>query len=496
MGFWKEFDHYFKQGRKSPFCKFVIFFLLIQFTYEQRNTTNVASRLALLASMSERTSFEISPYKEEWTTDWSQTPDGKVYSNKAPGPAFLAFPLYWIFDRLTTDSAQNEIEKISRRHNVGHHFLKWASFLLQVIPFSLLAIFFLGKLVESNVSPPTQIYWLLAFLFGTTASVFLNTYFGHGLATVCVLFLFVAISSKHWAWAGFFFGWALLSDYSVALILPALLIMKPRFIKLTLGALIPAGLWIWYHTVCFGSPFTLPNKFQNPIYIDVAPSSTSLWGVIDLFPNLTTVGKLLWGPERGFLFSQPWVLLLLITIIFSGLYGLWRSFEKRRKNSPAPRFGGPRESLENSFFFFQSSSKDLVFRPEHMLFVLVSFVGVFWMNASFGGWHGGASAGPRYMTAVLPLMSLFLLPILESDSKSLWLRTLRGTLKVSIRYSFILFGLILSVGVTSAETGSLLGSLLKQVWEPTSNTAPLRFTLFTVVALWVLWTQRRIPKGA
>jgi hypothetical protein len=465
VSLWKNFVARVRLGRRSPLLKYVLFFVAIQIFFEQRNTSNVLSRLAVLASLSQRSSFEIHPYKEEWTTDWAQTPNGKVYSNKAPGPIFLSFPLYWLWDRWGVDSSLPEESNIAKRNHQGFHFLKWISVLLQILPFAILALYFLGHWSELSLSFQTQQLWLLAFLFGNTASIFMNTFFGHGLATVFILMSVIAVVEKSWGWVGFFFGWALLSDYGVTFQIPALLAALALWggvqiwPKLAIGALLPASLWIFYHTLCFGSPWSLPNKYQNPIYKDVAESATSLWGVFDFMPNWKVFLKLWIGPERGLLFSQPW-------IFFAFGWTLYWVLSKKKSRVDSPFLAKPL-----------------------IVYYLGSFLGLLWMNSSFGGWHGGASAGPRYLSMSLPLMSFLLIPCLENANA-----LMKRLAKSSILYSFMLFGLILSTSITSGENKTLLGALIDSLWNANSKTALLRFLLFVSLSAFLYFRLKSSSK--
>ena len=67
--------------------------LLAVFSNRTGLNTNVMSRVALMLALTEKYSFEISPW-QELTLDWSRTPEGSYYSNKAPAPSLLAAPLF------------------------------------------------------------------------------------------------------------------------------------------------------------------------------------------------------------------------------------------------------------------------------------------------------------------------------------------------------------------------------------------------------------------
>src|SRR5688500_16840383 len=107
--------------RERHFLLWAAFFIVANLLHPQHGGVNPAARWATLSAMSQRGTFEIAtpllvektadgkfllpPGSEktntvETTVDWSKSPDGKYYANKAPGPAFIAFPFVWIADRI------------------------------------------------------------------------------------------------------------------------------------------------------------------------------------------------------------------------------------------------------------------------------------------------------------------------------------------------------------------------------------------------------------
>src|SRR3989338_7865785 len=76
-------------------------FLILCIVLDLWGDTNTRSRLALLHSIKEDRTLRIDSY-QHWTIDWARTPDGHYFSNKAPGPVFLALPFYWILDSAIT----------------------------------------------------------------------------------------------------------------------------------------------------------------------------------------------------------------------------------------------------------------------------------------------------------------------------------------------------------------------------------------------------------
>jgi len=134
------------------------------------------------------------------------------------------------------------------------------------------------------------------------------------------------------------------------------------------GAAIPAALWIWYHTSAFGSPFTLPFKYQNPMFVDVIHSATKpgLWGIANVFPDPVAVGKLIFGSDRGILFTQPWMVIAIAALPF-----YWRRLEAIR---------------------------------HWIVFGTVGLAGLLWMNGAFATWWGGNTPGPRYLSPIFPVL--------------------------------------------------------------------------------------------
>jgi hypothetical protein len=139
----------------------------------------------------------------------------------------------------------------------------------------------------------------------------------------------------------------------------------------------------------------------------------NLWGVISI-PNPNIFYELILGPSRGLLYTQPYVLLLpfcLIAIVFWGF--------KEKKTAIASR-----------------DEKSL------WIFTFLGLAGLLFMNAGFGGWHGGHTAGPRYLSAILPCVGLLAGLIYDRIGISG-----RGALWLCLLFAVILRGFIYSYGV-------------------------------------------------
>jgi hypothetical protein len=355
---------------------------------------NAASRFAMTRAMSARQTLRINRYVDwYWTCDWARTPDGAYYSNKAPGPALLAFPATWAMDQALF-AWDPELKRT--QPSVGYKTA--VSVLYHVLPCVLVVLLASQMLCRRGVSPMAQWFAALAILFGNTASVYMNSFYGHGMTAWLLLALALALLADRPALAGCFFGFALLCDYAVGLLaLPFLLgffvrreswrSRGQRALYLVAGAAVPAALWVWYHTVCFGNPFTTGLSYQNPVFRYKNAASDGLQTVWAFRPRWAVLRKLLVGPSQGLLFTQPWV---LVTYLVSAALLL------RRRLARVPA------SLT--------------------ILLLVGLPLLIWSNTGYKGWNGGWIVGPRYPSALFPLIGLY--AALFYDRLSAWLRAL------------------------------------------------------------------------
>lgn len=374
----------------------LIVFLWFNVHFRHDGETNPLARYATLSAMVDRSTFTIDGY-ENLTVDWARTPDGHYYSNKPPGPAFLGLPFFWLWDAAFYGNISSLPLKIATRNREAKLILFMLSFLLQIVPAVALAWWGQSILRDRGQSFEARLFFLLAMLFGCTPALLLNTYFGHGMAALGLFASALCAYQRKVGWSAFCFGWSLLSDYSAALLLPGLVGMwsyawpRDRYFlisKVCVGALLPAALWFWYHQICFGSPFSLPNKFQNPTFVD---EPTGLWGIFLPWPSPSRLASLLFGTQRGLLWTQPWVLAAFPL----GVGTVWKNRALL--------------DMQGRFLFLAVSGLSLLLL----------------MNAAFGGWHGGWTIGPRYLSPVLFIMAFATASIIDHCKK--WLRSVLWT---------------------------------------------------------------------
>jgi hypothetical protein len=322
---------------------------------------------------------------------------GHFHPNKPPGTSFIALPSYWLLyqaerllgidpDRWWTVTVNSWITTVC---SVG-----LLSALGCVLFFRLARDFAGGALWPAAAAT-------LAFAFGTTFFPFGTILFDHNLTAVLLLaafyFLRRGVGSSTWMLAGFCAGLAAITNYVAAVAIAflglyALLASRtpsgstvigagPQASRrwyarwrpalfFSLGVIPPFLLICWYGWVNFGSPFKLANDFQNPLFKD--PSGAL--GMFRLFQSSADVSH--FGYVAGILTLSPYrgIFVLAPVLLLAG----WGIFVWLREKT----FVAEARLCLGIFGFF------------------------FLVNASFNGYHGGFSAGPRYLVPGLPFLAL------------------------------------------------------------------------------------------
>lgn len=454
----EDLNSYEQKKLKIIFYPWAVFFILINLIVTQDGGQNATSRFLTLRAMSEEFTFTIDK-RIGASVDWAKTPNGHYYSNKAPGPMLLGFPIFFILDQSSKYFLGTQLDENGHRPYPGYFLKTYTSFFVQVIPFLILAYFICYWMLQSNFSLSAIHFFLATSLLGNTVSFYFNNFSGHGVTAFFVLGICFAFLKRSFFWMSFCAGSALLCDYGFGMQIPAFLILSLSLLFLMngwqknisrffLGALVPGALWIWYHTLAFGSPFAIANHYQNPIFLDKANEHLQLWGLFSL-PSAEVFCELLFGPSRGILYTQAWVLFLIPLIFFL-----------------------PKKSNARSIGWF----------------CILSLAGLLLMNASFGGWHGGMGVGPRYISAIFPSFSLlgaFLITYLP--------KAFSGLLWISAIPSIVFRGLAFSSTILVAVT-PLWDYYLWELKKP-SYTGEFRvFLFFLLFGIMILFQYKYLKK--
>lgn len=418
----------------------VLLFIALHVKYYEDGDVNAFSRYAAMRAMTMEQTFSIDNFKG-WTMDWAQAPNGHYYSNKAPGPILIAYPYFWVVDQIKAITIagfrdQGYLDKLT----IGYEHKSGLPFLFQILPYCLLVLFSAKYLRESGAGNPAILFTTIALLFGNTAALFMSTWFGHGMAAWLTLSAYFALHHKRYRLSGLLIGAGILTDYSIALFLIPVLVHliyqkeigRRLFLQVGVGALLPGILWIWYHTVNFGHLLALPNMFQNPVF------GSTLAGQFQL-PSPYYMMVLLFGDQRGILYTQPWVLVVCVVIIHRLVY--------------------VKRSIMDHRLAFLS---------------LVGLGLLLIMNSSFVGWHGGSSPGPRYLSAAFPFFAVlagaFYRDFVPWERHLLW---------VSLAVSVIFGGLVYGTTILAHEYYTIWTWLLDVIFK--QGGSPLRFITFLIM---------------
>lgn len=291
---------------------------------------------------------------------------GRLYSNKAPGLALAAIPVYRGL-RLFLPRPESPTSGV---------FV-----LLRLLTVSLVCVVALarfsrrlrGRREWESIAPLVT----FAVAFGTPLLFYARSFFSHAW---CASLLFLAwdlLSGSRdrapspWAraLAGLLAGWAAISEYTVAPVAFALgvrTLLPARgdrgvraLLPFAAGAAIPLTLLLLYQKVCFGSPFVLSSAREAyPAYSELARQGFFGFGP----PSVRVALQYLLHPARGIFVLSPFFLWAGV-----GAGRWWRSRRERPEAAVA------------------------------LSAALVSFV----LMTGYANWHGGWALGSRYL---LPLL--------------------------------------------------------------------------------------------
>lgn len=310
----------------------------------------------------------------------------RFFPNKPPGISYLAAPGYALL------AGAARLFGADREH--------WWTLTLIAHLTSGLSVGLMGAvagavfpLVSRRVFPAarpwTHVAAALTFGLGTMMWPFGTVLFDHVPVAAFLLIAYAliladanpadagAVSPLRLVAAGLACGAAVVTNYAAILIVVPLMARAAlpgrSFLRLgwiAVGGAAPALLLAWYHQACFGAVFTIANTYQAEAF---KSKDAALLGVFNL-PDPIVFFKLLFSPYRGLFITSP-------VLLLCG-YGWWRMARDWRTLADA-------------------------------LLGIAAFGVFLLMNAAFNGWHGGYSAGPRYLVPALPFACLALTPCFD-----------------------------------------------------------------------------------
>lgn len=418
------------------------------------------SRFAALRAITEQGELNIDEYRH-WTIDWSKAPNGHYYSNKAPGSFLLVLPEFWLIDNIALIWDWDNKEQSGIRGAPGHFQKTMLSFLGQVIPL-LILLYFICQFFTTRGYSSVSVQWMMAaVLFGSTAAIFMNNWFGHGFAAILYL-LSILLLMEGWAFGlGLSLSALVLSDYSAVLFIfpfiAAMFLLKQvtnrRALSFCFGVLPCFAIWVWYHEAAFGSFLKIATMYLNPAMQDMNKAS-SMFGVVGFWPRAHALYELLLGGTRGVLVTQPWTLVLIGYALYLAI--------KRQLN-----------------------------RQEIVLAGLIgtNLVLLYLFNSSVGAWHGGFTAGPRYMTTALLGVAL-IIPLVWN--KLAWHG--KWLIGVTVIYAIVFRAFVYGTTIL-APPQELWPWMIGEFAKTTSGTPYLRTGVFIILVLLAAWRVKKIEQS-
>jgi hypothetical protein len=315
---------------------------------------NQNAHFDLTRALVERQTFHIDGYRvNSGDIAWSNVSGAwHAYSNKPPGLPFLAAIPY------------AALYSLERAFHVPIDSWLWMTINVYLLTLIVCASCGAGIAVllflwaRRHVDDRSAMGIALIGAFGTIVLPYSTLFFSPVPAAFFLLLAFVVIDERP-ALAGAAAGIAGMCFY---ICIPAAAVLaiaaRRNAWKFILAGLPFGALLAWYHTVCFGAPWrtsleTAQNFTERGLLLGLFrthPTKAALWG-------------LTFSEYRGLFFVSPVLLLALV--------GMWRM---RRRRDVA------------------------VIGAIFAIFLL--------LVASFNGWEGGSSFGPRHVLPAIPLLVL------------------------------------------------------------------------------------------
>lgn len=475
---------------------FLLIVLMISYAYfiPRWADQSANSRMDMIVAVVDQHTFQIDQYVKN-TVDYAQY-NGHYYSDKPPGTAFLGMPLYAaikvvlnnpIMDRLVNRLSGNAAVQATlnpQGTGISTDKLRFAiaqvlvTYLLATLPSLALAWLLYRYLRKLAIAPGISAVVVLGYSLMTPAYAYATALYSHQLSAALLFGAFYLASDlkKGKATArllaiGFLLGYAVISEYSVALIagvifLYALFQLKRYGRWYQIGWAILPGLvlvsgWMVYNKALFGSPFSFGYDYSTAWAVQHHTGFMSL-----TYPHLDAIWGITFSPYRGIFLLSPFLLMF-----FPGLITWWRSQENR---------------------------------PEWLVVVAVT-VSMFLFNTSSIMWWGGFAIGPRYLLPALPFVVLSIGIFLKGAFRKAWVRvftplallwsivfTWTLTLAGQAFPSDVIQNPLIAYAIPDWQSENIarnLGTILGL--KGLLSLIPLCLILIVVVSLWLLLARQR-----
>lgn len=419
------------------------------------------SQFILTRAIVDEGRFEIDSYANQ-TADRSFYND-HYYSDKDPGPSFLAVPIYGTWKLIYNNFFPNDFQEkysggkdfITSKAGTNNvtiidyidpgYFILTSMILVTIFTSSLFSALLIVLIYEiSKYFTKNEKYRLLLVFtagLGTLIFPYALVFMKHATETFfCFLAFYILFrakqdklkESKYFVLSGLSLGIAITSSITSVIVGIACLIYvisfrKEKIFHFILGIFIGILPFLIYNYIVFGNPFTLSRFYMDP------KIWTEIGGIEGLkLPNLFIAIRLMFDTYKGIFFYYP-----ILLFSFLGLKYMYKKFKV--------------ESLLIIFIF--------------LTFLI--------LNSSWWAWWGGTSFGPRHLLPSVPFLVLPLLFLFEKFEHS---KTLKIIAFILIFYSiFVNFSGLQSLRGDNAEILDMKTLTIKQEYVGKINSFQILF---------------------
>lgn len=386
----------------------LILFLFLAFNYSyffhQLPGWNVNTRMNLIYAIVDRGKLCIDDYfnKPGYETGDVAFYKGHYYCDKAIGLSLLGVPVYFLW-RLILSQLGIYISPLLARYPI--------TVLCVSLPSALLGILFYRFCLYFSNDPMQSLWLTLGYSLGTIVYPYSTLFFSHQTSTVLIFIAFYLLfklvhiyiqnnkfSKSIVPISGLLAGWALITEYTIGIILLGLFVYLiywlflnksyyryTNLIKFLVPIIFISFIPLLYNYICFDNFFSFAYHYEQFPEFKLG-MRRGFFGIT--YPSFSSFLGITFHPYRGLFFLSPFLLLSPVGFYF------W--FKKRE------------------------------YRAEFWLFLYIT-VTFFLFNSSYFAWWGGWATGPRH---IIPMLPFFTFPILFALQKKNYLKNIFLTLVI------------------------------------------------------------------
>lgn len=275
--------------------------LLSSWHLDEGHNDNTMSRAAMVAALVEHGTLHIDTY-EQLTGDKAVL-NGHFYSDKAPLPALVVTPFWWV-------AARTGLAQPGEHGLLTDGLLRLGGFLCGSVPFALIITLLALRLVRAGVPLPHALYAAALPMFGSFLFVYSGSFYSH-LPGACLLLLgALAFEREQWWRCGAWCGAAVLCEYTLAvvpIVVCAVLLLQRRWtplMQVVAGGVPWALLLMGYNVATTGHAL-------EPLYAHEAHYTFMEQRMGFALPTADALFGLTLSPYRGLLWYMPALAVLL-----------------------------------------------------------------------------------------------------------------------------------------------------------------------------------------